>query len=68
MGDAGWDFQSCTEMVMPQCSTGIKDMFPKQDWNFKKFSDDCYKKFGVRPKENLAVTYYGGSNLEYEII
>uniref|UniRef100_T1D3Y5 Lysosomal Pro-X carboxypeptidase n=1 Tax=Psorophora albipes TaxID=869069 RepID=T1D3Y5_9DIPT len=65
MGDAGWEFQACTEMWMPMCSQGGgKDMFPKKDWDEKKYSDDCFKKFGVRPNKNVAMTIYGGEYLD----
>lgn len=54
-------------MVMPMCSgvPGDQDMFPKVDWNFKSFSDECFVKFGVRPNEKAATTNYGGTGLEY---
>lgn len=66
MGDKGWDFQSCTEMVMPMCSEGNgKDMFYKQAWDEKKVSDKCFKKYGVRPKPKAALTMYGGQFLDY---
>lgn len=65
MGINGWEFQSCTEMVMPMCSkSSEKNMFPPKDWNFKQFSDDCFKKFNVRPSPNMATTTYGGNKLE----
>ena len=51
-------------MVMPMCSTGTTDMFPAKTWTLKDYSDDCFKKFGVRPKETMAVTQYGGQKLE----
>ncbi|XP_055523896.1 lysosomal Pro-X carboxypeptidase [Wyeomyia smithii] len=64
-GDNGWEFQSCTEMMMPMCSEGgEKDMFPKKPWDEKKNSDECFKKFGVRPKPNVAFTMYGGQFLD----
>jgi lysosomal Pro-X carboxypeptidase len=59
LGSAGWDIQSCTEMVMPMCSNGTTDMFIPKKWNFKEFSDGCYKKFQVHPRENAAMTQYG---------
>lgn len=68
MGDAVWDFQACTEMIMPQCSTGKRDMFPKVDWNLQQVSDECFKKFMVRPNPGAAVTAYGGKNLELSFI
>lgn len=67
MGDAQWQFQTCTDMVMPMCSglePGRPDMFPRSEWNIREFSDECFRKFGVRPQENAAVTTYGGPNLE----
>lgn len=65
-GDLGWDFQSCTEMVMPMCQNGgATDMFPPKPWDFKAFSDDCFKKFKVRPRSpQAAVTEYGGGRLD----
>lgn len=49
---------------MPMCSNGDTDMFPKKDWNLDAFSDECFKKFGVRPRPKQAITNYGGLNLE----
>lgn len=59
LGTQGWDFQACTEMVMPMCTNGTTDMFTPEKWDFKEFSDGCYKKFQVRPRENAAMTQYG---------
>lgn len=64
MGSQGWDFQACSEMVMPMCSNGTTDMFMPKKWDLKEYSDDCYQKFKVRPRENAAVTQYGGQRLE----
>jgi lysosomal Pro-X carboxypeptidase len=64
MGDKGWNFQACTEMVMPMCSTGQTDMFPAENWDLKKYSDECFTKFGVRPRPNAAQMFYGGAKLE----
>lgn len=64
LGSKGWDFQACTEMVMPMCSNGSTDMFLPKKWDFKAFADDCYKKFKIYPRENLAVTTYGGDKLQ----
>lgn len=64
LGSLGWDFQACTEMVMPMCSNGSTDMFLPRKWDFKEYSDGCYKKFKVFPRENAAVTQYGAKRLE----
>lgn len=49
---------------MPMCTNGNNDMFPPEAWNFNTYSDKCFKKFGVRPKEMYAITTYGGKRLE----
>lgn len=64
LGSKGWDFQACTEMVMPMCSNGTTDMFVPKKWSFKEYSDECFKKFKVYPRENAAVTQYGGQRLD----
>lgn len=58
MGDDGWNFQACSEMVMPMCNKK-ESIFRAKDWDFKTYSDDCYKKYGVHPKLNAAMTEYG---------
>lgn len=64
MGDLGWNFQACTEMVMPMCQNGTTDMFLPKSWNLAEYSDDCFKKFKVRPRAAPeAVTQYGGGRL-----
>lgn len=64
MGSLGWDFQACTEMVMPMCANGTTDMFVPKKWDFKEYSADCYKKFKVLPRERAAITAYGGIKFE----
>uniref|UniRef100_A0A6B2EGN7 Lysosomal Pro-X carboxypeptidase n=1 Tax=Phlebotomus kandelakii TaxID=1109342 RepID=A0A6B2EGN7_9DIPT len=65
LGTRGWDFQSCTEMVMPMCTDGVKDMFEPEPWDYKKYSEDCFKKLGVRPRSEIEmVTRYGGNQID----
>uniref|UniRef100_A0A1Y9HDP7 Lysosomal Pro-X carboxypeptidase n=1 Tax=Anopheles funestus TaxID=62324 RepID=A0A1Y9HDP7_ANOFN len=67
IGDRGWDFQACTEMVMPMCADGVHDMFPPQQWNLQSYSDKCFKKYGVHPRPSNALLNYGGEFLEGSI-
>ncbi|GFS14550.1 prolylcarboxypeptidase (Angiotensinase C), partial [Elysia marginata] len=62
LGYLGWDYQSCTEMVMPMCSNGT-GMFYKMDWDFQVYSDNCFKQFGVRPRKDWIKDYYWGTDL-----
>lgn len=64
LGDQGWNIQACTEMVMPMCANGTTDMFIPEKWDFKTYSDGCYKKYGVYPRQNAAIMFYGGRSIE----
>lgn len=56
--------QACTEMVMPICANGQTDMFEPSPWDFKAYSKDCHKKYGVYPREHDARLMYGGTLLQ----
>ncbi|XP_076261393.1 lysosomal Pro-X carboxypeptidase [Rhynchophorus ferrugineus] len=63
LGETGWNFQSCTDMIMPMCSTD-DDMFENSKWNFQEFSDDCFKQFKVRPlNEEVPILEFGGKDI-----
>jgi len=70
LGDAGWDYQACTEMVMPMCSKGDiltnanGDMFEPAEWNLDDFSADCQRKYGVTPRPDWAIVEYGGRDVD----
>ncbi|XP_047985262.1 lysosomal Pro-X carboxypeptidase [Leguminivora glycinivorella] len=61
---SGWNYQACTEMVMPMCTTGVHDMFEPVPWNFTSYSKECYDKFKVYPKEQSGKTAYGGDRIQ----
>lgn len=63
LGDLGWDFQACTEMVMPMCSDGINDMFEMKAWNLDEYSDECMKKWKTKPRPMMTSVMYGGRNI-----
>ncbi|XP_064414031.1 lysosomal Pro-X carboxypeptidase [Latimeria chalumnae] len=63
LGDMGWYYQACTEMVMPMCSDGINDMFEPQQWDFNVYSEECYRLWRVKPREAWITTVYGGKNI-----
>nr|CAB3265132.1 lysosomal Pro-X carboxypeptidase [Phallusia mammillata] len=59
-----WNYQTCTDMVMPFCSDGIHDMFSPTTWTFQNFTANCRKKYGTTPREHWAITNYGGGDLK----
>ncbi|KAF6212329.1 hypothetical protein GE061_012851 [Apolygus lucorum] len=64
LGDLGWNYQSCTEMVMPMCDKG-DTMFEASEWNIKEISDSCYETFKVRPVVDYARNLYGAKELAF---
>ncbi|OTF76256.1 lysosomal Pro-X carboxypeptidase-like protein [Euroglyphus maynei] len=64
LGTNAWDFQACTEMVLPQCSNGVDDMFEPKQWTFDEFSEDCRKKFGINSERYKALIMFGGKHIQ----
>ncbi|GLJ44762.1 hypothetical protein SUGI_0941410 [Cryptomeria japonica] len=50
----GWQWQSCTEMVMPIRYTP----------NTTTYSRDCWKTYGILPRPNWITTEFGGNNMK----
>lgn len=63
LDDRGWDFQACTEMVMPFCYDGVNDFFEPTPWNLTAFADECYKNWKVQPRPLMAPKIYGGRDI-----
>ncbi|KAL5772858.1 hypothetical protein ACOSP7_012463 [Xanthoceras sorbifolium] len=60
----GWNWQACTEMVMPMtCSN--ESMFPPSAFDYKHFSVECMNKFGVVPRPHWITTEFGGNRIEH---
>lgn len=64
LGDEGWYFQACTEMVMPLCSDGVNDMFPETKWDFNEFAKECQRTSKVTPLKHWAEEMYGGKKID----
>lgn len=63
LGQLGWYYQVCTEMVMPMCTDGVNDMFEPQKWDFDVLSEECFRLWGVRPRPSWVLSMYGGKNI-----
>ncbi|XP_065059079.1 lysosomal Pro-X carboxypeptidase-like [Rhopilema esculentum] len=64
LGDRGWDFQACTEQVMPLCTGGEHNIFPDWQWNFDAYAKQCYSQWGVTTRAYWVESEYGGKNLK----
>lgn len=59
-----FNFQSCTEMILPVCCQGAQDdMFPKMPWDFEKYSNECFSQFGVKPDKDKLLLLFGGDKI-----
>lgn len=63
LDNRGWDFQSCTEMVMPICSDGKTTMFEAMPWDLDEMREGCKQRWGVEPEANKAEVMFGGLDL-----
>ncbi|XP_050442456.1 lysosomal Pro-X carboxypeptidase-like [Adelges cooleyi] len=60
----GWNYQACTEMIMPLCSNGVTDIFEAYGWDFEGYADYCQQTYGVMPKTDTVEKEYGGKYLK----
>ncbi|XP_076899353.1 uncharacterized protein LOC143553201 [Bidens hawaiensis] len=59
----GWQWQTCSEMVIPIGITSNVSMFPSSPYDAKEHNNDCHKMFGVMPRPHWTTTYYGGQDI-----
>ncbi|KAL6845487.1 hypothetical protein ACP4OV_024982 [Aristida adscensionis] len=62
-GMGGWDWQACTEMVMPMSYSKDRSMFPPAEFDYDSYADNCIISFGVRPRPRWITTEFGGHNI-----
>ncbi|KAF8746398.1 hypothetical protein HU200_013349 [Digitaria exilis] len=57
-GLGGWQWQACTEMIMPM-TVSNESMFPPSSFSYDETSDECLQSWGVRPRPHWIATEYG---------
>ncbi|KAJ9559290.1 hypothetical protein OSB04_013904 [Centaurea solstitialis] len=60
----GWDWQSCTEMVMPMGQGENDTMFQADPFDLDKYSKECEQVFGVTPRPYWAPIEFGGYGIK----
>ncbi|KAK4281699.1 hypothetical protein QN277_013160 [Acacia crassicarpa] len=63
-GLAGWQWQACTEMIMPQGASGEDGIFPVNEWNYEDRVAYCSATYGVEPRPHWITTEFGGPGIE----
>ncbi|XP_013418576.1 dipeptidyl peptidase 2-like isoform X1 [Lingula anatina] len=59
-----WDFQACTEFVMPPGSDGVSDMFPVLPFTLAMRTEYCQQRWNVTPRDNWTRINYWGPDIE----
>uniref|UniRef100_A0A0D6QWP3 Serine carboxypeptidase S28 family protein n=1 Tax=Araucaria cunninghamii TaxID=56994 RepID=A0A0D6QWP3_ARACU len=60
----GFEWQRCTQMVMPFSYTPNTTMFPLDIFDMESYAEYCWRTYGVRPRANWITTEFGGHNIK----
>ena len=75
MNDEAWNVLACTEVVIPQGSNGVDDIFPARPWSYQANSrklsyqktfviiyqlEFCQATYGVQSRYDWALNEFGG--------
>lgn len=63
LGDEGWTYQACTEMIMPIAANGKTDMFIPYPYDLKSLSQYCKETWSSVIRPLWVPTFYGGFNI-----
>merc|ERR1712226_1442393 len=55
----GWDWQTCSDLVIPIGNGPNDTMFPASPFVYKEYRDYCVSKFGVEPRPHWMTTNFG---------
>ena len=58
-----WNYQSCTEMLYPLCSDGVRDMYYESSWDVKSMEEICEKTWGAKPDLSRVKLQYGDRDI-----
>ena len=62
LDDNGWEVQTCNEFPMPMGDDPSQSCFTWVNWDKDAFTSHCQSKYGMTPKYNWALDYFGGRN------
>ncbi|KAL1370955.1 hypothetical protein HN51_001169 [Arachis hypogaea] len=63
-GLSGWNWQACTEMVMPMSCDPESSMFPPYKFNYSDYEEGCVRNYGVKPRPKWITTEFGGHKID----
>lgn len=59
-GLGGWNWQACTEMVMPTGGSNNESMFPPAKWDYNGRLQFCKYFYHIQPRPHWITTHFGG--------
>ncbi|XP_078176086.1 serine carboxypeptidase S28 family protein [Carex rostrata] len=62
-GMNGWQWQACTEMIMPFASNPETSMFPPYDFSLADRENECRMTYNVSIRPRWITTEFGGHNI-----
>ncbi|XP_057806826.1 uncharacterized protein LOC131021584 [Salvia miltiorrhiza] len=65
-GMDGWNWQACTEMVMPT-ATSRNSMFPESNYNYTYYEEWCLEDYHVKPRPTWITTEFGGHGFKHAL-
>lgn len=57
---SGWEAQTCADLPMPQGDDPAQSCFTWANWYEQGHTDFCKQKYGLTPKYDWALEYFGG--------
>ncbi|KAJ1441621.1 Zinc finger, CCHC-type [Sesbania bispinosa] len=60
----GWQWQACTEMIMPTGGNNKESIFPKSDWSYRISAAFCDWANHVKPRPHWITTEFGGHDID----
>ncbi|TKY61953.1 Lysosomal Pro-X carboxypeptidase [Spatholobus suberectus] len=56
----GWEWQACTEMIMPTDGSNKESIFPEMDWSYEDTVTYCDFAYNVTPRPYWITSEFGG--------
>ncbi|XP_038706140.1 lysosomal Pro-X carboxypeptidase-like isoform X2 [Tripterygium wilfordii] len=60
-----WEWQRCTEMVMPMGYGENETMFQAEPFDINEFTQTCLELFNVAPRPHWITTQFGGHDIKF---
>lgn len=58
-----WDYQACTEFIMPSGTNNRTDMFPELPFTLEQRDEYCLKRWNIKPRNKWAKTSFWGKDI-----